>query len=129
MGLEPKKPITGRQIFLPLQFSLPVILWYQAQVRPMLLLTSMNPANYCLWSGLYLNHIEILQDIISFCLPTNNQGIVSITLQIRIFCRNNNFNLGSSCIVSTHCLLYRLLLPPSSPILLMARLFLTLARY
>lgn len=54
----------------------------------------------CLWSGLAHNHIEILRKIFL--------AVFQYTILFRtgydVNRTKNNFNLGSSCIVSTHCL-------------------------
>ena len=47
---------------------------------------------HCLWSGLYLNHIEILQDVY----------MRHMQLRPGFHWYKHNSNLGSSCIVSTH---------------------------
>lgn len=60
----------------------------------------------CLWPGLSLHHIEILQDIISFCLPT--------IIYVSNFLKSSIFTvsfveiiistIGAFRLVSTHCL-------------------------
>lgn len=111
MGFEPThRLIIGLTVFLTtivfttsqtlkMTFSTRTFRNSHSHFRPICFLFEMF---YCLWSGLYLNHIEILQ-------------VLSSTLHSFHFCHivaessieyKFNFNLGSLRLVSTHCLLY-----------------------
>ena len=59
----------------------------------------------CLWSGLYLNHIEILRKIFLAVF----QYTILFRTEYDFNRTKNNFNLGSSCIVSTHYLMKRII--------------------